>query len=188
MKATLLHQLAQSWGWILLRGILAILFGFMAFAWPLITLQVLVILYGAYVFIDGVSAVIAAIAGGTVVPRWWLAMIGAFGIIAGLAVFFWPGITALVLLIFIGVTSIVRGIFEIIGAIALRKEISNEWMLALSGVASVGFGVIMVLFPGSGAIAMVWVIAVYAVAFGLLLTGLALRLRKHAHGGRPQPA
>jgi uncharacterized membrane protein HdeD (DUF308 family) len=189
MKTALLHQLAPSWGWILFRGILAILFGVMAFAWPLITLKVLVLLFGAYALVDGVSSIIAAIRGGTMVPRWWLVVEGLLGIGAGLAVVFWTGLTALALLIFMGVTAIVRGIFEIVGAIALRKEISNEWMLALSGLASIGFGLIMVLRPGSGAIAMIWIIATYAIAFGLLFIGFAFRLRKHAHAhpGHPLP-
>jgi uncharacterized membrane protein HdeD (DUF308 family) len=190
MNTTLLHQLAPSWGWILFRGVTAILFGLAAFGWPLITLKVLVLLFGAYALVDGVTAIIAAIRGGTLVPRWWLVVEGLLGIGAGLAVIFWTGLTALALLIFMGVTAIIRGVFEIVGAIALRKEISNEWMLALSGVASIGFGVIMVFFPGSGAIAMIWIIATYAIAFGLLLTAFAFRLRKHAHAhtGHPLPA
>jgi uncharacterized membrane protein HdeD (DUF308 family) len=190
MKTELLHQLAPSWGWILFRGILAILFGIVAFGWPLITLKVLVLLFGAYALVDGVSAIIAAIRGGALVPRWWLVVEGLLGIGAGLAVLFWTGLSALALLIFMGVTAIMRGIFEIVGAIVLRKEISNEWMLALSGLASLGFGLIMVFRPGTGAIAMIWVIATYAVAFGLLLIAFAFRLRKHAHAhtGHPLPA
>ncbi len=184
MKTALLHHISARWGWILLRGILAILFGLMAFAWPLLTLGVLVLLWGGYVFADGVFALVAAVMGGQVIPRWWLALVGILGMAAGIAIFFWPGLTAMFLLTFIGITAIVRGVFEIVGAIALRKEISNEWMLALGGLASIAFGIVVLVHPGSGAIAMVWVIATYAIAFGLLLVGLAMRLRRHLHASQ----
>lgn len=183
MNTSLLSLLSSNWGWILFRGILSILFGIVAFTWPLITLQVLVLLYGAYVFVDGVIALIAAICGGTLASRWWLALVGIIGILAGLVLFLWPGLGALALLVFIGAVAIVRGIFEIAGAIALRKEIKGEWLLILSGLASILFGVAVELFPGAGALAMVWLIAAYAMAFGLILCVLAFRLRAH---GRPR--
>jgi uncharacterized membrane protein HdeD (DUF308 family) len=183
MNTTLLHLLSRNWGWILFRGILAVLFGVMAFAWPMLTLQVLVLLYGAYVLVDGVISLVAAIRGGTFAPRWWLALAGVIGILAGIALFLWPGLGALALLVFIGAVAIVRGIFEIAGAIALRKEIKGEWMLILSGVASILFGVAVELFPGAGAVAMVWLIAGYAIAFGLILCVLAFRLRSHGRTG-----
>ncbi|QJE98821.1 HdeD family acid-resistance protein [Luteolibacter luteus] len=187
MNTTLLHLLSRNWGWILLRGILAILFGLMAFGWPLLTLQVLVLLYGAYVLVDGVISLIAAIRGGTFAPRWWLALVGVIGLLAGIALFLWPGLGALALLMFIGAVAIVRGIFEIAGAVALRREIRGEWMLILSGLASILFGAVVMLFPGAGAVGMVWLIAAYSIAFGLILCVLAFRLRSH---GKPrhQPA
>lgn len=185
MNTTLLSALSRNWGWVLFRGIVAVLFGILAFAWPAITLFTLVILYGVYVLVDGVSALIAAFKGGTLAPRWWLVLVGLLGIAAGAVVFFWPGISALALLLFIGVVSIVRGVFEVIGAIALRKEITNEWLLILSGLASIVFGVVVVLFPGSGALALIWLIAAYAMAFGFLLIGFAFRLHKHARASTP---
>lgn len=181
MKTSLLHILSQNWGWLLLRGILSLVFGVLAFTWPLLTLKVLVLLYGAYALVDGVFALVGAITGGSTVPRWWLALIGMVSLAAGVAVLLWPGLSALALLVFIGATTVVRGLFEIAGAIALRKEIDNEWLLILSGLASVAFGTLVILFPGGGAIAMVWVIAAYSVALGVLLTVFALRLRKHGH-------
>jgi uncharacterized membrane protein HdeD (DUF308 family) len=180
MNPSPLQLLSRNWGLVLFRGILAILFGIMAFAWPLLTLAVLVILYGAYVLVDGILALVVAIKGGTPAPRGWLIFVGILGIAAGLAVMFWPGLSALALLLFIGVTAVVRGLFEIIGAIALRKEINDEWFHVLSGIVSIAFGLVMIFFPGGGAIAMIWVIAFYAIAFGILLTILAFRLRKHA--------
>jgi uncharacterized membrane protein HdeD (DUF308 family) len=107
--------------------------------------------------------------------RWWL------GIAAGLLTFLTPGLTALVLLFFIAGWAIVTGVFEIIGAIELRKEIDNEWLLILGGIISVLFGVGMMLAPGAGALALVWVIGAYSVVMGVLFVALAFRLKKHTH-------
>jgi uncharacterized membrane protein HdeD (DUF308 family) len=176
----MLQTLAKNWWMVLLRGIAAIVFGVLAFAWPGLTLLTLVIIYGAYALVDGVIALIAAFSGGAKpAPTWWLIVAGIAGIAAGIATFVWPGITALVLIVFIGVWSIVHGIFEIVGAIKLRKEIDNEWWLILAGVLSVIFGVLVLAMPGAGALALVWVIGAYAIVFGILLVGLSLRLRKH---------
>jgi uncharacterized membrane protein HdeD (DUF308 family) len=180
-QSMLLHGLAKNWWLLLLRGIAAIIFGILAFAWPGITLLSLVILYGAYALVDGVLAIAAAIGGGGTTPRWWLVVVGLLGIAAGLLTFFWPQITALVLLMFIGAWALIHGVFEIIGAIRLRKEIDNEWMLILSGALSVLFGAAMLIMPGAGALALIWVIGAYSIIFGILFVGFAFRLKKHAH-------
>jgi uncharacterized membrane protein HdeD (DUF308 family) len=176
----ILDTLAKSWWLVLLRGIAAIVFGVLAFIWPGLTLLTLVILYGAYALVDGVITLIAAFSGGAKpVPTWWLIVVGLAGVVAGIVTFLWPGITALVLIVFIGAWAIVHGIFEIIGAIRLRKEIDNEWWLILAGALSVIFGVIVLAAPGAGALGLIWVIGGYSIAFGILLVGLSLRLRKH---------
>jgi uncharacterized membrane protein HdeD (DUF308 family) len=178
----MLHALAKSWWLVLLRGIAAILFGILAFVWPGLTLVTLVLLYGAYALVDGVFALIAAFTGGAKpVPTWWLVVVGVLGILAGALTFLWPGITALVLIFFIGGWAIAHGIFEIVGAIKLRKEIDNEWWLILAGALSVIFGLIVLVAPGAGALALVWVIGTYSLLFGIMLVALALRLRKHRH-------
>jgi len=178
----MLHALAKNWWLVLLRGIAGIVFGILAFVWPGLTLAVLILLYGAYALVDGVFALIAAFTGGAKpVPTWWLVVVGLCGIAAGLVTFFWPGVTALVLIFFIGGWAIAHGIFEIVGAIKLRKEIENEWWLILAGALSVIFGVIVLAAPGAGALALVWVIGAYSLVFGILLVGLSLRLRKHRH-------
>jgi uncharacterized membrane protein HdeD (DUF308 family) len=178
----MLHWLARNWWIELVRGIAAIVFGLLAFVLPGVTLLTLVILYGAYALADGVFALIAAIRGEAgPAPRWWLAVVGALGVAAGLATFLWPGLTALILAIFIGAWSLARGVFEIVGAIRLRKEIDNEWLLILSGLLSVVFGAVVLLMPGAGALAIVWIIGAYAIALGALHVGLALRLRTHSH-------
>jgi len=156
-------------------------FGILAFMWPGLTLATLVLLYGAFALVDGVAAVIAAIRGGVPAPRWWLALVGLCGIIVGVLTFAWPGITALVLLIFIAAWAIVMGLFEIVGAIRLRKEIDNEWMLILGGAVSVLFGILLLVQPGAGALALVWIIAFYAILFGILNIAFAFRLHGHEH-------
>jgi uncharacterized membrane protein HdeD (DUF308 family) len=176
----LLHALAKGWWLLLLRGIAAVIFGVLAFAWPGVTLLVLVLIYGAYALVDGVLALAAAVMGrGGPIPTWWLVIVGLLGIAAGIVTFVWPGITALLLILFIGAWALVHGIFEIIGAIQLRKEIDNEWMLILSGALSVLFGLGVLILPGAGALALIWVIGAYSIVFGILMIAFAFRLKKH---------
>lgn len=175
----ILQALAKKWWLLLLRGIVAVLFGILAFAWPGLTLVTLVIFYGAYALVDGIVALAAAFGGGETTPRWWLAIVGIAGIAAGLVTFYWPGITALVLITLIGAWILAHGVMEIIGAIKLRNEIDNEWLLILSGLLSVVVGIVVLAQPGAGALALVWLIAGYAVAFGILMIALSLRLKSH---------
>ena len=181
LGSAMVHALAKNWWLLLLRGIAAIVFGLLAFAWPGLTLLTLILFYGAFALVDGVLAIIAAITGGSAAPRWWLAIVGLLGIAAGLLTFLMPGLTAVVLLLFIAGWAIATGVFQIIGAIKLRKEIDNEWLLILCGVISVLFGVSMMLAPGAGALALIWVIGAYSVVIGALFVALAFRLRKHTH-------
>jgi len=181
MEATMLEHLGRNWGWVVLRGVAAVLFGILAFAWPGITLAALVIVWGAYALADGILALVAAYrVRDQGKPFWSLVIVGLLGIAAGIVTFIWPGMTALVLLMFIAAWAVVMGIFQIIAAIRLRKEIKNEWLLGLSGVLSVLFGVIMFVQPGAGALAVIWVIAAYAIVFGILLIWLGLRLKKRS--------
>jgi len=181
LRRALVHTLAKNWWMLLLRGICAILFGILAFVWPAMTLVTLILLYGAFAFVDGIFALVAAITGGAAAHRWWLAIVGLLGIAAGLATWFWPGLTALVLLYFIAAWSIATGVMQIVGAIQLRKEIDNEWLLIAAGAISVLFGGLLIAQPGAGAVAVLFIIGIYAVLYGLLLVFLAMRLRKHSH-------
>ena len=176
----MLDALARNWWLILLRGVLGILFGVLAFIWPGITLLTLIFLYAGFAFADGALSLIAAVRGGTPTPRWWSALVGLMGLAVGVLTIFYPQITGLVLLMFIAAWAIVTGVLQIYGAIKLRNEIEGEWWLVASGVLSVVFGVLLVLWPGAGALAMVLVIGTFAIIFGALLVGFALRLRKHA--------
>jgi uncharacterized membrane protein HdeD (DUF308 family) len=181
LGSAMVHALAKNWWLLLLRGIAAIIFGVLAFAWPGLTLLTLIMVYGAFALVDGVLAIIAAVTSGAPAPRWWLAIVGLLGIATGLLMFLMPGLTALVLLYFIAGWAIATGVFQIVGAIRLRKEIDNEWFLILAGIVSVLFGVGVMMAPGAGALALVWVIGTYAVIMGILLVALAFRLKKHAH-------
>ncbi len=172
-------QLARNWWAVVLRGVLAILFGVLAFIWPSITLFVLVLLFGAYALVDGIFALIAAITNRTKSNRVWVLLEGIAGVIAGIVTLFLPGITAIALLFLIAAWAIITGILEILAAIELRKGISNEWLLALSGILSVVFGILIAVFPGAGAMGIIWAIAAYAIVFGILFVFLGFRLRSH---------
>jgi uncharacterized membrane protein HdeD (DUF308 family) len=171
--------LARNWWVLALRGLCAITFGLLAFIWPGITLGALVLLYGAFALVDGILSIMAAIfkGQGSGTPWWALVLTGLLGIAAGVVTFAWPGITALILLYLIAAWAIVSGIFEIIAAIKLRKEIENEWWLALTGILSVIFGFMLMARPGAGAIAVVWLIGSYAIILGIFLLALAFKLK-----------
>jgi uncharacterized membrane protein HdeD (DUF308 family) len=183
-------QLARNWWLLALRGVLAIIFGVVAFIWPGTTLAVLVLLFGAYALVDGIFSVIAGIVRATKRrERWWVMVLeGLLGIGAGVVTLISPGMTALVLLYLIAAYFIVTGVLEIISAIRLRREIQGECWLVLAGIASIIFGVLMFLFPGTGALAVVWIIGAYGVAFGVLMLILAFRLRNWGKANQQQLA
>ncbi len=169
---------ATKWWALLIRGIAALLFGILAIVWPGLTLGALVILFGAYALVDGVFTLVNAFSGLSTMQRWWMvALEGVAGIIFGLLVFFWPGLSALALLYFIAAWAIITGVMEVIAAIQLRREITGEWFLALAGVASILFGVIAFIAPGAGALALIIFIAAYAIVFGIALILLSFRVR-----------
>jgi uncharacterized membrane protein HdeD (DUF308 family) len=179
-----LAQLARNWWVLALRGLFAVIFGCLAFVWPSITLTVLVLFFGAYALVDGAFAIVAALSGRGEHERWWVLLLeGLAGIAAGIMTFFWPAITEVVLLLLIAAWAIATGLVEIIAAIRLRKELEGEWLLIVSGVVSLVFGVFLFARPGPGALAVVWVIGAYAGIFGVLLIGLAFRLRSWGETG-----
>ena len=169
----LLGAVARDWWMILARGLAAIAFGIVCFAWPAISVLTLVLVWGAYALVDGIGAIIWG------ARSHWLSMalVGAVSVVAGLIAFFRPGITALALLYLIAAWAVVRGIAEIVAAISLRKQITNEWMLAVAGILSIVFGALVAAYPGAGALSVVWVIGLFSIAFGVTAVGLALRLR-----------
>jgi uncharacterized membrane protein HdeD (DUF308 family) len=171
-------SLSQNWWMMILRGVLAIMFGVAAFVWPGLTWFSLVILFGAYALVDGVIALAAGLQNVGDSPRWWVFLLeGIVGISAGITAFLWPGLTAYVLLMVIASWAIITGILEIAAAVRLRREITNEWALALGGLLSVGLGVLLFMRPVLGGLALVWTIGAYALLFGVLLIALGFRLR-----------
>jgi uncharacterized membrane protein HdeD (DUF308 family) len=176
-------DLAKQWGWIALRGVAAVVFGALAYIAPGATLATLVIFWGAYALVDGVLALVVGFTmrdNGK--PLWAMIAIGLIGVGAGLATFMWPALTAITLIFIIGYWAILIGIFQIVAAIRLRRTIDNEWLLGLSGLLSIVFGLLLVLRPGEGALTLVWLIGGYAIIFGVLLVVLALRLRARLNG------
>jgi uncharacterized membrane protein HdeD (DUF308 family) len=176
----MLDALAQYWWAFALRGVAAVIFGILALIWPDITLFALVLIFGAYALVDGLFTLGAAIFGGSRATRRrpWLILEGIIGIAIGVLTFLWPGITTLALLWLIAAWALVTGVLEIVTAIRLRRELQGEWMLALSGVLSVLFGILLAVWPATGALAVAFLIGIYAIAFGIALVVLSLRLRK----------
>jgi len=174
----LADMLRRGWWALLLRGIAAIGFAILTWLQPGISLTALVLLFGFYATLDGVFGVSMAIAGRKLYGGWWVPLLGGLiGIAVGLLTFLYPGITALALLYYIALWAFATGILEIAVAIRLRKEISNEWLLILGGLASVAFGIILFARPGAGALAVLSLIAAFAFVFGVLLVTLAIRAR-----------
>ena len=165
-----------------LRGLVAVIFGILAFTRPEQALQALVLFFGAYALVDGTLAVFAGIASHRYFERWWAVLLeGVAGVVIGLLTFFWPNLTALVLVYFIAAWALITGIFEIVAAIQLRRVITGEWMLILGGLLSILFGVLLFVFPVAGAVSVIWVIGIYAVVFGISEIILAFRLRGLRH-------
>src|SRR6059058_4287756 len=174
----LIETLKRHWWVPVLRGIAAVLFGIMAFVYPGLTVAVLVLLFGAWVLVGGIFRVIGAIGHRASDPDWgWQLIIGLVGIIIGLLTFHAPQITALALIIYIPAWAFMIGATEIATAIKLRREIKGEWFLILMGLLSIAFAVLLLWNPLAGAAALIWIIAWYAVIFGVLGIFLGFRLR-----------
>jgi uncharacterized membrane protein HdeD (DUF308 family) len=181
IRISLAHTLSRQWWLVLLRGVVAIMFGILAFTQPAMSTMALVLLVGAFMLADGVLGTWAAISSRKVYDDWWLLLLwGLTGIVAGGLTFFVPQITALVIMFYIAVWAIATGVLQIVAAIRLRKEIKGEWLLVLGGLASVAFGVALLAQPAAGALILLWLIASFALAFGILQVAFAFRLRKFA--------
>ena len=179
MNEVPLNFLERNWWLPLVRGIAAVLFGIGAFAWPGLTVAVLVMLFGAYALVDGVVGVVDSIRYRDRIANWGLWLLeGVLGIVVGALTLLMPGVTAFVLLMFIAGWAIIGGVLRIVAAIQLRKQIEGEWLLVLSGVLSIMFGGLLVLLPSAGILSLAWLIGFWAVLFGAVLIALAFRLRR----------
>jgi uncharacterized membrane protein HdeD (DUF308 family) len=184
--ATDLAVVPRHWWAVALRGAVAVIFGIMAFAWPGITLTVLVFLFGAFALIEGILAIVSAIRrhGEQV---WLLLLEGIVGILAGIAAFAWPDMTAMVLLFIVAVWAILNGVLAIIGGMMMRHVIDDEWGWILGGILSVILGVLLIAAPGAGALAVIWLIGAFAILFGISLFILSWRIKhleEHGFTGR----
>lgn len=186
----MLDRMSRDWWIIALQGVAAVVFGVLALVLPGITLLALVFMYGAYALLDGVLALARGIRrtdGGGL--DWWRLARGVVGIAAGVIAFAVPGITALALLLLIAVRAIIAGGIELVAAFRLRDEIRHEWLLALDGLLAIAFGAVLILFPGAGALAVVWLIGSFAIASGVIAIMVAFRMRGRVRAeGTPAPS
>lgn len=168
----------RAWWVPALRGVLGIAFAVLAIAWPGLTLLSLVALFAAYAILAGIASLAGALrhrSGGEL--RWDAVILGLVSIGAGLVAAYHPAATALLLVLIMGANALVAGVLDILAAIRLRRMIAGEWLLALAGLASVVFGALVFARPGAGALALVWLVSLYAFVTGVLLLGLGLRMR-----------
>jgi len=172
-----------DWRAVALRGLAALAFGIFTLVWPRLTLWALVVLFGAFVLVDGVFTLAAVISGAprTRDRRGWLIFEGIVSIAAGIIAFVWPGITALALLYLIAAWALLLGAVRLAAAVQIRHEIDDWWLPALSGALSIAFAVFLVITPGAGALVITWLIGWFAVFIGVLLLTLAFRVRKLQH-------
>lgn len=177
--------LTRKWWVVALRGVLAILFGIVAFVYPGATVLSLVLIFGAYALVDGVFAIFAAFGSGGRDTAWHI-LEGIGGIAVGIVTFLYPGISAQALIYLIGFYAILTGVFEVVAGFEL--PIAKAWLLVLAGAASVLFGVLIFFNPQSGAIAIVWLIGGYALIFGVMMVVFGIRLRNIGTMIAPQTA
>jgi uncharacterized membrane protein HdeD (DUF308 family) len=183
------NLLQEHWWATALRGLMGVLVGIIALFLPLPTMIALVWLFGAFAVLDGVFNLAAVWRQGGMRSWWAMVLNGVLGIGVGTISFIWPGITALALVFLIAAWAVVTGVLEMVSAVRLRKEIKSEWLLALSGILSIGLGVIFFIAPDAGVVALVWLWGAYTAASGIALIWLSLRLRaRHeALKGKEEP-
>ncbi len=174
----MLSILLRSWWVLILRGLFAVLFGLIAIAWPDITVFVIVTIFGAFLMLDGMIEVWVGFLERGRDEQWWTdALLGVLAVLGGVAVIVWPGITAVGLVVFIGAAIAVYGAMMLYQAYRLREEMTGERLLIVNGAVSLLLGLIFMVFPRAGAVSLVYVIAAYIVAFGVLLIMLGWKIR-----------
>jgi uncharacterized membrane protein HdeD (DUF308 family) len=183
-EVSLVVSLGRFWWAVLLRGVIAIIFGIIALIRAEFATTALVYIFGAYAVVDGILSVANAWPNRKLNPGWGITFVqGLAGITAGFVVIFLIDFVAFVLIYLIAVWALISGILEIITAIRLRAEIQNEWALALSGVLSIILGVVLIIWPSIGILTVVWAVGIYAILFGLLMLYLAFLIRRSPFAG-----
>jgi len=177
IQARLADLLHHRWTALLGRGVIAILLGLLVWLRPGISLALFVVAFGLWALIDGIVTSWLAIEDRPQ-PSWgWMLLDGIIGIVIGIFALARPHTTALALLFLIGIWAILRGVLEIVVAIALRRELRGEWRLLIAGVLSIVFGAIVFSNPGAGLLAVLWLVGLYAVLYGIMLISLAFKAR-----------
>lgn len=182
------ETLLRSWWLLAVRGIIAIVFGAAAILWPAITLVTLAVLFAAFALLAGAVWMFGAIRNRRSDARWWvLLLLGAFSVAVGILAAWQPGATMLALILLMGANALVTGVLDIVVASRVRKHIKGELLLVLSGIVSIVFGAIVLLFPlGAGALALAWLIGLYAIVTGAMLLALSLNVRSWSRINAPR--
>jgi uncharacterized membrane protein HdeD (DUF308 family) len=176
---------SRIWWALVLRGVLAILFGIVAFFYTGQTLLALVYVFGVFVVVSGIASLVMAVRAGEAHQRWsWLAATGILSIAAGVVAFVWPGITALAFVYLVAAWAIVTGVAEIAFALAMPDTLPHPFLAGLSGLLSVVFGILLAVWPRSGAITLTWLLGIYAIVYGANLLYYAYRLRELGNVGQ----
>lgn len=175
----MLSMFTRNWWVFLVRGIAAIAFGIAAFIWPQITLTALVFLFGAYLLVDGVAMLMSVALGYGFTQRntWAVILSGILSIVLGVAAFIWTDTFALSVVYVVAFWSIVTGSLQVIAAYELRRELNNEFWLALGGAFSVVFGILLVVYPAAGMLSLLWLVALWAIVLGASSIALSYRMR-----------
>jgi uncharacterized membrane protein HdeD (DUF308 family) len=179
--------LRRAWWALMLRGVVAVAFGILVLAWPGLAFATLLALFGVFCLVDGFLGVSAVVSGHSTHEHRWLYLLWALvSIGAGLAALLVPGITALALLFYIGAWAVASGVLQVVAAIQLRREIDGEWLLLLSGIITVAFGVLLFARPGAGAMAMLAFLGAFAIVSGVALLFFGIRARQFARHARAE--
>lgn len=181
----MIRAISKYWWVFTLRGLIAVAFGLAALLWPALTLGVMVLLFGLFALFEGGLAIVTSFGKGDEKGGWTLLFEGVAGLLvcvivllgASLGSILWPRVAAVMLVFYIAGWAILAGLFKIITAIRIRREVKGEWMLGLSGCVSILFGLILILNPGAGVVAVAWLIGIFAIILGIFLTLLGLRFR-----------
>lgn len=178
MEIPTMRQIGRSYWWLLvLRAIVAVLFGILAIVSPLLTVFFLIYLFGAYALVDGIVAIVVSIQQRNAYPNWWVLLLGGIaGVVLGVLVFFWPGVAGLAIFYLVAAWAVVTGLFEVIAAFTVRAQ-GVEWLLVLGGILSIIIGIVFFTHPVASILSIVWLLGVFSIVYGVILFVRAIRFR-----------